>query len=70
MPVFPFAAAAPRWLFAALPLSLAVMLKISYADKLSVVQWYGTDLTMFLLPAMVFGMVRLYQQKRLTAGIL
>ena len=69
MPVFPFAAAGWRWLPGALPLMLAVMLKISYADKLSVVQWYGTDLTMFLLPAMVFGMVRLYQQKRLTAGM-
>ena len=69
LPAFPFAAQKPQWLFAALPLALAVMLKISYENKLSIVQWYGTDLTMFLLPAMVFGMSKLFREKRLTVGM-
>ena len=66
--ILPFAAYAGEYVFAALPVFAAVLLKASYADAVTVVQWYALDATVWLLLAVVYGMARMRECGKLTTG--
>lgn len=70
LPVFPAVLGAPRFLLAALPVLLGVILKDCYLNKHNIVQWYGVEITVWLLIGMVYGMAELYKAKKVSAGLL
>lgn len=70
LPVFPAVSGAPRFLAAALPILLGVILKDCYLNKHNVVQWYGVEITIWLTVGMVYGMAALYKAKKVTVGLL
>ena len=70
LPFLPAVWGAPRFLLAALPVLLGVLLKDCYLDKHNIVQQYGIEITAFLLAALVYGTAEMFRKKQITAGFI
>jgi hypothetical protein len=70
LPFCPAIWKAPRLLLAALPIILGVALKDCYLDKHNIVQWYGVEISVWFMAAMIYGIKAAYLQKRVTAGLI
>lgn len=69
LPFFPAFRYAPRFLAAALPLALGVLLKDHYLGKPNIVQQYGVEISVWLTAAMIYGARGAFSEKRFSAGL-
>ena len=68
LPFLPAAWKAPRFLLAALPVMLGIMLKDCYIDRHNIVQQYGTEISVWFTAAMIYGTSSAFNRNHLTAG--
>ena len=70
LPVLPAAFGKVAFLCAALPLLLGVLLRDSYLGKPNIAQWYGVEITVWLIAALVYGSAAHFRRGRFSAGVM
>lgn len=70
LPFIPAIWYAPRFILAALPILCGVLIKDCYLDLHNIVQWYGIEVTAWLMAGAAYGTAAAYLKKKITAGFI